>query len=92
MRSVPVIIKQPQSVAAASGQTATVTIEATGEGLTYQWYIKNSGSSAYSKSSNTTNTYRVKMSANSDGRQLYCVVTDQDGDSVKSDVVALHIG
>ena len=92
MRSVPVIIKQPQSVAVASGQTATVTIEATGEGLTYQWYIKNSGSSAYSKSSNTTNTYRVKMSANSDGRQLYCVVTDQDGDSVKSDVVALHIG
>jgi hypothetical protein len=86
------ITKQPVDVTAAPGATATVTVTATGDGLTYQWYIKNVGQAGFAKSSVTSNTYSVKMSASNDGRQLYCVVKDQYGKSVKSNVVTLHIG
>ena len=84
------IIKQPVSVSGAAGETVTVTVEAEGEGLTYAWYFKNASASKFSKTSSFTgNTYTVEMSAARDGRQVYCVVTDQYGCSVKSDVAKL---
>ena len=73
------IIKQPSSVSVATGEKSTVKVSASGDGLTYAWYIKNANSSKYSKSSTTTATYSVKMSTSNDGRQVYCVVTDKYG-------------
>ena len=85
------IIKQPSSVSVATGEKATVKVSASGDGLTYAWYIKNANSSKYSKSSTTTATYSVKMSTSNDGRQVYCVVTDKYGYSVKTKAVTLTI-
>lgn len=85
------IIKQPSSVSVAKGEKATVKLIASGDGLTYAWYIKNANSSKYSKSSTTTATYSVKMSTSNDGRQVYCVVTDKYGYSVKTKAVTLTI-
>ena len=39
--SSPVILVQPQSVMVPDGSTASVSITATGTGLTYQWYRKS---------------------------------------------------
>ncbi|MDO5435579.1 MAG: hypothetical protein Q4G19_04340 [Clostridia bacterium] len=86
------ITTQPKDVTVAeSGDTATVKVVAAGDGLTYVWYYKDPGSSSFSKTSNTTATYSVMMSASRDGRKVYCVVTDKYGNSVKSNTVTLSI-
>ena len=85
----PKITVQPQSVTAAPGDTARVTVKASGDGLTWQWYLKNPGRTSFSMSSVTRASYSVKMSPAADGRQLYCVVTDRYGNSVQTGVVTL---
>ncbi|MBR5437608.1 MAG: hypothetical protein IKV21_01695, partial [Clostridia bacterium] len=87
------ITKQPASAMAASGKKVSVTVKASGDGLKYKWYYKNSGKSKYSvDKSNTGSTYSVKMSKSINGRKIYCVVTDKNGKSVKSSVATLKMG
>ena len=81
------ITEQPESAAAASGKKVSAKVTAIGDGLAYQWYVKNPGESKFSKSSVTTATYSYTMSANKSGRQVYCIATDQYGTSVKSQTV-----
>jgi len=90
-RNVATITTQPKHTYTKLGSTAKVTVGAKGDGLTYQWYIKNAGSTKYSKSSITTNTYSVKMSDTVKDRYVYCVVTDQYGNSVKTNTVVLRM-
>ncbi len=87
------ITQQPQSVTVASGAQATVTVKASGTGLTYKWYYKNKGDAnfTYTKSF-TTNTYSVQMTAARAGRQVYCVITDGSGNSIKSNTATLNMG
>lgn len=87
----PQITKQPETVYVLADQEATVTVEATGEGLRYQWYYCNSGKSKYLKSENTTDTYTAVMDSGSKNRKVYCVVTDQYGYSVKSKTATLKL-
>ena len=92
MGNVAKITKQPVSVTVASGATAKVSFTATGDGLTYTWYFKNKGATSFSKTTSfTSNTYSVVMDATRDGRQVYCVVKDKYGNSVKSDTVTLRM-
>ena len=83
------VVTQPQDVTADIGEKASVTVEAKGVGLTYQWYIKNKTATKFSKSSITKATYSVTMSDTVDGRQVYCVVTDKNGDTITTDTVTL---
>ncbi len=85
-----VIVTQPQDSYSVNGQKAIVTVEATGEGLSYQWYLKNKNSTKFSKSSIVKNTYSVTMSDAVDGRQLYCVVTDKIGNTLTTETVTLR--
>ena len=85
------ITTQPKSVAVLEGQKAKTSIKATGDGLTYQWYYKDPGKSSFTKSTLTGTTYSVTMDAKKDGRQIYCKVTDQYGNSVKTNTVTLSI-
>ena len=87
------IVKQPEDAIAASGEKAIVTVNATGDGLTYKWYYKNKGASKFSYTSTFTgNTYSTAMSDSRDGRQIYCVITDKYGNSVTTDTVTLIMG
>lgn len=86
------ITTQPVNVAVANGKNAKVTVKATGDGLKYQWYYAKKGSSKYTKDSVTSASYSVKMSSSVDGRKVYCVVTDQYGNTVKSSTVTLYKG
>ena len=85
------ITSQPESVSAGDGEVAKVKVAATGDGLTYQWYIKNPGKTKFGKSSVTSATYSCKMSESTDGREVYCVITDQYGVSVKTETVTLTL-
>ena len=83
------IVTQPVSAEAVMGENVTVKVIARGKNLKYQWYIKNAGSKAFSKSSITTDTYTVTMDKSRAGRELYCVITDGYGNSVTTDTVKL---
>ena len=85
------ITTQPKTTYTKSGATAKVTVKAQGDGLTYQWYIKNAGSSKYSKSSVTSATYSAKMSSTTKDRYAYCVITDAYGNSVQTKTVRLRM-
>ena len=86
------IVKQPQSVEVAEGENVTITVEAQGQGLTYQWYYKSPGSSKFKLTTSFTgNTYTTTMSAARNGRQVYCVVTDKYGNSEKTNVVTMKM-
>ena len=84
------ITRQPESVSGVEGETVEVSFTAEGDGLTYAWYYKNAGASKFTKTSTFTgNTYTMEMNATRDGRQIYCVVTDQYGNTVQTDTVTL---
>ena len=86
------ITDQPDSVTASAGSTVTFSVTATGEGtLKYQWYYKNAGSSSWKAGGSTTNTYTTEMTASRDGRQVRCVVTDENGSSVISDAATMKL-
>ena len=86
------IIAQPTDVYAAKGENVSTTVAAKGEGLKYQWYFKNAGATTFTKSSLKAATYSTSMSAAVAGRQVYCVITDALGNTVKTETVTLYCG
>ena len=85
------ITQQPQDVTGAVGEKVTLKVVAEGEDLTYQWYVRGSENEEWKKSSRTTATNSTKLSASSEGRQLYVEVKDKFGNTVNSDVATLHL-
>ena len=87
-----VITKQPESVTVPSGSKAYVSFDVEGDGLTYQWYFAAKDSSSFKRTSTfTSNFYSITMSSSIDGRQVYCVVTDEHGNSVTTDTVTVNM-
>ncbi len=92
MAAAPKITKQPVSVKAISGKNVTVSLAASGEGLTYKWYYKNKSASSFSLTTSYKGaSYTAQMNEERDGRQLYCVVTDKYGQSVKTNTVTISM-
>lgn len=84
------ITEQPVSVSAYEGKQASVSFVAVGDGLVYEWYEKMADESDFTKNTAfTSNTYTVEMTADRDGSQVYCVVTDEHGNTVTTDAVTL---
>ena len=91
LRPAILITSQPEDAMAPDGELVRVTVEAEGEGLTYEWWYALAGSTKFYKSSITTATYTTRMDATRDGCQLYCIVKDENGNSVQSDTVTLFL-
>lgn len=86
------ITKQPANTKAGNGTNASVSVQATGGGtLSYQWFFAQPGSDTFVASSITSDTYLVKMSSARNGRQVYCVISDNYGQSVTTQVVTLSL-
>ncbi len=85
----PKITKQPTNASVASGTVAKTTVKASGEKLKYQWYYKNPGTKTFMKSSVKTATYSCTMTSSKSGRQVYCIITDEYGQTVQSQTVTL---
>ena len=82
---------QPQNVTASDGKTVNFSIEATGDGLTYQWYYRNAGTTTWKKANSTSASYETLIKVDRDGRQVYCKVTDQYGFTAKSDTATMKL-
>ena len=85
------ITTQPKTCYTQKGKTAKVTVKAEGESLSYQWYVKNAGASQYTKSSNQTAIYKATMDDVTKDRQVYCIITDVFGNTVKTNTVTLRM-
>ncbi|MBQ6905915.1 MAG: hypothetical protein IJN75_02745 [Clostridia bacterium] len=84
------IISQPKSASASNGSKITTTVAATGDGLTYTWYFtSNKAGVEFFVSSVTSATYSTTMDSTRDGRKVYCVITDKNGNTATTDVVTL---
>ena len=89
----PSVLAQPQSWTGAMGEYPAVTFAVEGEGLTYQWYYRDAGEEKWHKSSETDDCYDgYPLSAIRNGRALYCVVTDQYGFTVVSEIAVMSEG
>ena len=86
-----VITKQPANGYAVQGEIVKTDVTAQGDDLTYQWYLKNPGQKNFHASAVKERTYSATMTAEISGRQVYCVITDCNGDSVTTDTVTLKI-
>ncbi len=86
----PKITVQPVSQTMALGDTIQLSVKAEGVSLTYQWYFKKAGQTAWNKWKGRTHaTETVTPNATWNGIQLYCEIKDGAGDSVKSDTVTV---
>ena len=88
------IITHPQSTTAKSGQTATFTVWALGNELSYRWQFCKAGESIWSNSSadgSTSDTLRITAKESRDGQRYRCVVTDSQGNKAISDAAVLTV-
>ena len=83
------IVKQPEDVAVAIGEKVVFSVEAEGDGLTYQWYYRNKNGKTFAASSYKGKTYSVSMAEYCDGREVYCVITDENGNTVRTETVSM---
>jgi len=86
------IVTQPKDSEVALGETYRISVDVKGDGLKYQWYIRNEGSDKWYPSAVTTKTYSGIMTKARAGRKVYCVITDAQGNSVTTDVAKLIRG
>ena len=88
----PTITKQPQPVSVKVGETATFTVEAAGEGLSYQWRVnKNDNAGFVDIVGANSESYTLNaVSKDCNGYQYQCVVSNA-GDSVTSGTVTLTV-
>ena len=90
----PKVTKQPASVTASVGSTATFSVTASGTGLSYQWQYKKAGGSTWYNSSftgATTATMSVPVIAARDGYSYRCVVKGVGGSKVYSNAATLTV-
>lgn len=89
------ITKQPENVIVEkAGDMAEITLEASGEDLTYTWYYKNPGNKKFYASGEQfaeDNTYHIPLNKWRDGQEVYCIVTDDEGNTAQSVTVTLSI-
>ena len=88
------ITQQPQNMTVGLDEEAVFTIGASGDGLTYQWWMASHGETEWAMatgSGSDTNTYRVKATAEMNGTVFCCMVADQYGNYLQSESVSLTV-
>ncbi len=86
------ITKQPADFSGVVGSQATFSLEAEGEGLTYQWQMYKDGDWKNSSATGAdTNKITFKVSDAHNGMKYRCVVSDDYGCSVISNTVTVTV-
>ena len=88
------ITTKPVSAEVKDGSQATFTVSATGDGLTYQWQLCYAGDDTFRTCTfpgADTATLTVDATKARNGYSFRCVVTDERGNSITSDVAKLTI-
>ena len=85
------ILNQPKDVCATLGDEFSIEPEVQGDGLRYQWYYKENHMDSFKVSANNSSSYAYTMEGYRNGRQVYCVITDQYGNCVTTDIATISL-
>ena len=88
------ILAQPVDFIGALGATASFTVEAEGDGLTYQWQV-NSGNGWANSGAASANDATLKPGKVTEARLAYwyrCIITDSHGNTVTTNEVRMVLG
>ncbi len=87
------ITVQPEAKTAVAGTEAIFTVEAIGEGLTYQWQYTKNGTNWYYTGMTGATTAQLTVAATvaRNGYQYRCVITDDYGTTVTTEAAALTV-
>ena len=86
------VTQQPKDETVEKGSSITLSVKASGSGLKYQWYFKKAGQTAWNVWKNRTHTSEtVTPNDTWNGIQLYCLIKDCYGNSVRSDVITVTL-
>ena len=86
------IVTQPVNCEGKIGSEAVFSVEATGEGLTYQWKFRKKGATGWSNASmngSKTATMSGEIIAARLNYEYCCVITDASGVTCRTDVVCM---
>lgn len=83
---------QPKDISAVADTDVTLTCDAEGDGLTYQWQWHDAGETTWSNSWGTGKSIKKTVRDTWDGRVFRCVVTDIDGNKVTSQTKTITVG
>ncbi len=89
----PVITTQPVSVKTILGYNVKFTVKAAGEGISYQWYYRNSSSDSWTAStasSGKTAAFSFTAEQGHSGHQYRCKLTNSYG-TVYTDIVTVTV-
>src|SRR5207247_10049552 len=85
----PAITTQPQSQTIFSGQTANLSVVATGVSLTYQWYVGTSGTTTNPIGGAITSSFTTPALTST--TSYWVRVTDGGGNPVDSNTAAITV-
>ncbi len=85
------IISQPEDVTAENGYTATFSIQAQGNRLTYLWQAKNDKGMWTDINKESSPELSLAVFDGMDSGFYRCIVTDRHGESITSDEVQLFV-
>ena len=86
------ITQQPVNVSAKAGDSVKFTVKSKGMDLTYQWYFKKKGQTAWTKwNGHTTASTTATDNATWNRMQVRCIVTDEAGNKVTSTAATITI-
>jgi hypothetical protein len=84
------ITSQPVDFTGEIGDTATFTVAATGDGVTYRWQMSKDGGRSWSNVSGATAaTFSVGVTATKLTYQFRCVLTDAGGNTATTNAVRM---
>lgn len=87
-----VIVKQPTAPKGQEGQKVTITVEAEGEDLSYQWFVNRNDGKGFvpCEGSNSSTHTTTVLKPEHNGYQYYCQITSKN-DSQRTDTVTLVV-
>ena len=86
------ILSQPEDVLVEVDENVSFSVEADGNGLSYQWYYKKSGSTSWSIWKNrTTPETTAKANISWHGMQVYCQIRDILGNCISSQPATISL-
>ena len=88
------IITNPTDQSVEVGEKAEFTVEAKGEGLSYQWQYSKSNGAAWANSSSEgskTATLVIEGKLTRDGQLYRCVIMDSEGNQLTSSPAKLQV-
>ena len=84
------IVRQPVNVGGRLNEIAKASVEASGDGLRYQWYFRTKGTTSWKKSGFIgfdTDTLSISINSNNVNREYYCNISDAYGNTAKTNVI-----